>query len=79
MSPRVVLIGKPACHLCDVAREVVETVCAEFDLDPDERSIHDDPFLASEFADRIPVVLVDDVEISHFRISSDKLRKALTP
>ncbi|MCH9817108.1 MAG: glutaredoxin family protein [Actinomycetia bacterium] len=78
MSPRVVLVGKPDCHLCDVARQVVETVCAEFDLDADERSIHDDPYLAAEYADRVPVVLVDDAEISHFRISAEQLRKALS-
>ena len=28
LSARVILIGKPGCHLCDVAREVVETVRA---------------------------------------------------
>ena len=28
------LIGKPDCHLCDVARDVVETVVAEFPKTP---------------------------------------------
>ena len=40
------LIGKPNCHLCDVAREVVETVVAEMPEDAvvvDELSILEDP------------------------------------
>ena len=42
------LIGKPDCHLCDVALEVVETVVAELPEDAvviDEVSILDDPAL----------------------------------
>jgi hypothetical protein len=77
MSARVLLVGKPNCHLCDVAKQVVETVCAEFGIDPDEINIHEDPFSAAEYADRIPVVLVAGEEISHFRISAEQLRKAL--
>ena len=75
---RVELIGKPGCHLCDVAREVVETVCAELDVDHVEVSIYDDPFSADRYVERIPVVLVDGVEVAQFRISADRLRLALT-
>lgn len=75
---RVELIGKPECHLCDVAREVVETVCAELDVDHVEVNIYDDPFSADRYVSRIPVVLVDGAEVAQFRISADRLRRALT-
>lgn len=80
MTPnvRVELIGKPGCHLCDVARAVVETVCAELDLDHIEVNIHEDPFSADRYLDRIPVVLVDGIEVAQFRVSADRLRQALT-
>ena len=74
---RVTLIGKPGCHLCDVARQVVEHVCAEADLDFAELDITTDPFLASDYADAIPVVLVDGREVGRFRVSPDAIRRAL--
>lgn len=73
----VVLIGKPGCHLCDVARQVVEIVCAEQDVDFAELDITQDPFLASEYADAVPVVLVDGHEVGRFRVSPQALREAL--
>ncbi len=77
MTDRVTLIGKPGCHLCDVARQVVEVVCAEADLDFTDLDITGDPFLASEYAEAIPVVLVDEVEVGRFRVSPEAIRAAL--
>lgn len=77
MDPRVVLVGKPGCHLCDVARQVVEVVCAEVDTDFTEVNIYDDPSQADLYAARVPVVLVDGEEIAQFRVSADRLRQAL--
>ena len=75
------LIGKPDCHLCDVAREVVETVVAELPEDAvivDERSILDDPALYELWWEKIPVVLIDGSLHAHWRVSPDRLRAALT-
>ena len=74
------LIGKPDCHLCDVAREVVETVVAELPEDAvtvDERSILEDPTLYEVWWEKIPVVLIDGVLHAHWRVSADRLRGAL--
>lgn len=77
MSSRVVLIGKPGCHLCDVAREVLDIVCADADLDFTELSIYDDPRLADRYHDRIPVVLVDGQVVAQFRVDAAALRTVL--
>lgn len=77
MTTRVVLVGKPGCHLCDVAREIVEIVCAETDEAFDEVNIWDDPGSADRYADRVPVILVDGVEIAQYRIDPQRLRAAL--
>lgn len=77
MTTRVVLVGKPGCHLCDVAREVVEIVCAEADLDFDEIDIWEDPSSADRYADRVPVLLVDGEEVAHFRVDPVALRRVL--
>jgi len=77
------LVGKPGCHLCDDAREVVTRVLGE--LDPqraadvtlEERSILDDRALAEEYAEEIPVLLIDGRVHNHWRIDADRLRAAL--
>ncbi|MFB4349170.1 glutaredoxin family protein [Microbacterium sp. CR_7] len=77
------LIGKPDCHLCDVASEIVDAVVAEL---PDaaaerieivEASIADDPALYELWWEKIPVVLIDGELHAHWRVSADRLREAL--
>ncbi|MFE7846257.1 glutaredoxin family protein [Microbacterium sp. NPDC057407] len=75
------LIGKPDCHLCEVAREIVETVVAELPEDQveiEELSIADDPALYAQWWEKIPVVLIDGSLHGHWRVSPDRLRDALT-
>ena len=73
----MILVGKSGCHLCDVAREVVDLVCAQTDTDWVEISIHDDPRLAARYADQVPVVLVDGAVHDVFRVNPERLRAAL--
>jgi glutaredoxin len=76
----VTLIGKPDCHLCDVAREVVETVVAELPedaVDIQELSIADHPALYAQWWEKIPVVLIDGELHGHWRVSPERLRAAL--
>ncbi len=77
MTPRVVMYTKPGCHLCDVARQVVEIVCAESDTDFDEVNIWDTPSDADRYSDRVPVITVDGEEVAQFRIDPQRLRAAL--
>ena len=77
MSARVTLIGKPGCHLCDAAREVVADVCAETGESFAELSILDDPALADQYWERIPVTLVDGVPHDFWRVDRERLRAAL--
>lgn len=75
------LIGKDGCHLCDVAREVIESVLVDLDDDGilvDEQSILDDPVLYEQWWEKIPVVLIDGRMHAHWRVSPDRLRDALT-
>lgn len=78
MDPRITLIGRPGCHLCDDARGVIEQVAAELGVSWEERSIEDDPELRAQWADHIPVTLVDGRPHDFFRVSPDRLRAALS-
>jgi len=74
---RVILVGKPGCHLCDDARVVVAAVCADMGVSWGEVSLLDDPDLADRYAEQIPVVLVDGAVHDFWRVDSERLRKAL--
>ena len=76
-TPRVTLVGKPDCHLCEAARDVIEAVCAETGEAYVERSILDDPELADLYWEQIPVTLVDGVQHDFWRVDAVRLRAAL--
>nr|WP_314845778.1 glutaredoxin family protein [uncultured Microbacterium sp.] len=77
------LIGKPDCHLCDVASEIIDAVVAELpdaaaeQIEIVEASIGDDPALHALWWEKIPVVLIDGELHTHWRVSADRLREAL--
>ena len=77
MTPRVQLVGKPGCHLCDQARVVVQRVCDELGVAWDEVSILDDPVLADLYWEQIPVTLVDGAVVGIWHADEAQLRAAL--
>lgn len=77
LTPRVTLIGKPDCHLCEDARLTIAAVCADTGDAWREVSIEDDPGLSDEYWDRIPVILVDGLPHDFWRVDAQRLRRAL--
>ena len=77
------LIGRDGCHLCDVARGVIDHVLANLPDDQadavtvEELSIQDDPALSELWWEKIPVVLIDGDLHAHWRVAPDRLREAL--
>jgi hypothetical protein len=76
--PRVTLISKPGCHLCDDARAVVAAVTAELGEGFVEVNMLDDPALVERYAEMIPVTLVDGLQHDYWRVDAARLRAALT-
>jgi hypothetical protein len=80
-AARVVLYGRVDCHLCVEARALVRDVCdqagvswREVDVDvPDE----DGRLPADRLGELVPVVEVDGVQVGHWRIDPQRLRRAL--
>lgn len=72
----ITLFGKPGCHLCEDARAVLAEVCGERGITWNEVSILDDPRLADEYWDKIPVITIDD-NIMMWPISAEQIRSAL--
>jgi hypothetical protein len=75
--PRITLIGKPGCHLCDEARVVVERVATDTGAGWQELSILDDEGLRERYWELIPVVLVDGEQHDFYRVDESRLRAAL--
>jgi glutaredoxin len=77
-------IGKPGCHLCDAARDVVTSVVAELEHETsapsirvEELSIFDDPELQEKYLEEIPVLLLNGRVHNIWRVDPARLRKAL--
>lgn len=77
MAPRVRLLGKPGCHLCDEARVVVAAVCAELGEQYDELDVTTDPELLDRYGEEIPVTFVDGRQHDFWRLDPARLRAAL--
>lgn len=75
---RVRLLSKPGCHLCDDARVVVASVCAELGETYDEVDITQESELLTRYGEQIPVTLVDGAQHDYWRVDASRLRQALT-
>jgi glutaredoxin len=76
-TPRVLLLGKPGCHLCDDARAVVARVCAELGVGWAERDITASEEDTRLYWEQIPVTFVDGVQHDFWRVDERRLRAAL--
>lgn len=80
----ITLIGKPGCHLCDLARETIDAVVQQLASEAstsaitvEEVSILDDAALLERFAEEIPVVLINGQVHNIWRVDPVRLRAAL--
>lgn len=78
-ATQLTLIGKPNCHLCDVAQGVIDEVLTNYNaaISVEKLSILDDEQLYEKYWEKIPVLLIDGVEHAHWRVNPAKLRSAL--
>jgi glutaredoxin len=75
----ITLYSKAGCHLCDQARDYLEELAADQDIDIQEIDIRRDPDLFERYRYRIPVILVDGVERLEGRIEHDDIYALLPP
>ena len=74
---RITLLSRAGCHLCDEARFVIAAVADELEVDWDERDITDSATDQAQYADMIPVTLIDGVQHDFWHVSAERLRAAL--
>ena len=76
-GPRITLLSRPGCHLCDEARSVIERVAADLGVGFEERDITLSADDLAEYSEMIPVTFVDGVQHDFWRVSEERLRAAL--
>jgi hypothetical protein len=76
-EPRVTLLTRTACHLCEPVRAVVTEVCSDGGHTWREVNVDSDPDLRSEYGDQVPVVLVDGAFLAAYQLDADTLSAAL--
>ena len=76
-QPRLTLLTRVGCHLCQTAAETLTRIGAEAGLVPAAVDVDSDPGLQAEYGDRVPVVLLDGGEHSYFTVDVVRLRRDL--
>jgi glutaredoxin len=74
---RVVLYSRPGCHLCDVARGVLQAERQRIPFELDEVSVEGDEGLELDYGIRIPVVEIDGREAFEFEVDPAELTRLL--
>ena len=69
----LLLYSRPGCHLCDDARAIIERVGAPFR----EIDITTDDALHAAYLERIPVVVLDGVDLFEYFVDEATLRERL--
>lgn len=77
-SPRVELLTREGCHLCEAAHETVAAVAERLGVEWAERRIDDDPELVARHGEEIPVLLIDGVPRDFWVIDPARLERLLT-
>jgi glutaredoxin len=78
VTPRVLVLTRQGCHLCDQAIELVAAVCAETGEAYETRDVDGDPELRRQYTDQVPVTFVDGAQHDFWRVDPARLRAALT-
>lgn len=77
VTHRVVLYGKPGCHLCDITHQLLLGLQREFDLTLEEIDITRDAALLERYRETIPVLMIDDRVTLAAPIRTADIRAAL--
>jgi len=76
-EPRVLVISRTGCHLCDDALQVVAAVCAAAGEQYVVRDVDSDPDLRRRYTDQVPVTFVDGAQHDFWRVDPVRLTAAL--
>ena len=71
------LYGRAWCNLCEDLRAELEPIAAQFGVAIEWIDIDTDPALEALYDELVPVLVLDDVELCHYRLDEARVRGAL--
>ncbi len=77
---RLTLLIRAYCHLCDQMRDALQPLAAAAGAHVDEIDVDADPALEARFGDRVPVLLLGDLdgrELCHYHLDAAQVAQAL--
>lgn len=72
-----ILYGRAWCHLCEDMRAELEPIAARHGLGIEWIDIDEDPLLEARYNERVPVLMLDGVELCQYRLDAPAVRAAL--
>ncbi|KHO30274.1 glutaredoxin family protein [Corynebacterium minutissimum] len=77
MSHTVELMVRTTCGSCERVREQITPVVQQAGDELIVRVVDEDPELAMEYGDRVPVVVIDGEEFACWEVDNEELAQAL--
>ncbi|GAA2818418.1 glutaredoxin family protein [Saccharopolyspora taberi] len=74
----VTVMVREDCHACEQAVADVDRICGELGVRWTSEDVDSDPELRAEYGDRVPVILIDNVEHGYWKVEEPRLRAALS-
>ncbi len=75
--PVVMMYSRRNCHLCEVAKEVVESTRNEADFEFEVVFIDGDAGLEKEYGEEVPVTLINGKRHDYFRVDRARFIAAI--
>ena len=77
MKTQVTMYSRRNCHLCEVAKEVVESARNEADFEFEVVFIDGDAGLEREYGEEVPVTLINGKRHDYFRVDRTRFIEAI--
>ena len=77
MNPRVIIYSRKNCHLCEVAKEVVESVRNEADFELEVVFIDGNLELEKVYGEEVPVTMINGKRHDYFKVDRARFIEAV--
>jgi len=74
---KVTLYTRRGCHLCDVAKQAIDSARSRRPFEYEELDIDSDPELRERYNEEAPVIAIDGVEAFKHRLTVEELLRRL--
>ena len=74
----VIIYSRPGCHLCEEAKQAIESAQCADKYTLEEIDIESDPDLMRHYRDDIPVIMINGEEAFRHKVTADEFRRRLT-